>query len=270
MDVERTLTPSASAVLVALPDGERAAEIARALAAERLMPVMAFTRDALLKFAADGRVAAVVVDLALDAEAAGPGPPLLRAVRSATTAPVVVLGFVPGAGADVRTTGADGLLGVDASAADVVGTVVTALTRRRDVPVVTCGDLTVELHNFEAWHGPDRLAVTPTELRLLAALAAARGDVVTKHDLQRAAWGTAGAHDDNRLQAHMRRLRTKLDGQPCDRVCRVRTVRGVGFRLEQLPGVPPSPASRPARGRRAGAAVHEVTGFGAEPSGRRR
>jgi DNA-binding response OmpR family regulator len=270
MDVELSQTPAAHAVLVALPDGERAAEVARALAAERLMPVMAFTRDALLKFAAGGLVAAVVVDLALDADVAAPGPPLLQAVGAVTAAPVVLLGFVPGAGADVLTTGAQGLLGVDASAADVVGTVLTALARhRRDAPIVTCGELTVDLQNFEAWHGPDRLAVTPTELRLLAALAAARGDVVTKPDLQRAAWGTAGAHDDNRLQAHMRRLRAKLDGTPGD-TCRVRTVRGVGFRLELLPAVPPGPVSGPAPMHGAGAIVHEATGFGTEPWGRRR
>ena len=60
--MDRALSGGASAVLVALPDDERAADIARALAAEHLMPVMAFTTAALLDFAADRAVAAVVVD----------------------------------------------------------------------------------------------------------------------------------------------------------------------------------------------------------------
>jgi DNA-binding response OmpR family regulator len=98
--------------------------------------------------------------------------------------------------------------------------------------VVAWADLVVDLHNYEAWHGTLRLVLTPTELRLLGGLVAARGDVVTKHDLQKAAWGSAGTHDDNRLQAHLRRLRTKLTDAGAERTCRIHTVRGVGFRLE--------------------------------------
>jgi DNA-binding response OmpR family regulator len=276
-DVERSHGTAPRVVLVGIPDDARAGSVARALAAERLMPVTVFTRDALLAFARDGVVSAVVVDLVLGG-AEDDGAPLdltLDHVRSATAAPVVLLGFVPGAGANALGTGAEGLLGVDASAADVVGTVLTALARaggdvharaRQPDTVTACGDLVVDLRNFEAWQGSQRLALTPTELRILAALVGADGDVVTKHELQLAAWGTAGAHEDNRLQAHMRRLRSKLGEVPGDGACRVRTVRGVGFRLD-----------RPSRvnGTRttsdlpfaAGAPVHEATGIGAEPSG---
>jgi DNA-binding response OmpR family regulator len=253
-DVERTHGAATSIVLVAVPDGDRAAAIARALAAEHLMPVVAFSRDALLGFAADGHVAAVVIDIDLEpGVACGDRPALLPAVRAVTAAPIVVLGFVPGVGPDALGTGADDLLGRDASPADVVGSVLTALAR--GVPadeVMACADLVVDLRNYEAWRGSQRLALTPTEIRVLGALVGAQGDVVTKHDLQRAAWGTAGAHDDNRLQAHMRRLRSKLDGAVGDPGCRVRTVRGVGFRLERDLG--------------AGALVHEATGIGANQS----
>jgi DNA-binding response OmpR family regulator len=264
-DVERTHARTAGVVLVAIPGDARAASVARALAAERLMPVTVFTRDALVAFARDGPVSAVVVDPAIDGLHNGNGT-MLDAVRAATAAPIVVIGFVSGAGADALGTGADALLGVDASPADVVGTVLTAIAHGGGpAGVVTCADLVVDLRNFEAWRGAQRLALTPTELRILAALVAGRGDVVTKHELQTAAWGTAGTHEDNRLQAHMRRLRSKLDAAPGDAApgdaapgntngtCRVLTVRGIGFRLD---------VSR--------ASVHEPTGIGVEPSGARR
>ncbi len=234
--MDRGLSSASSAVLVALPDGERAAEIARALAAEHLMPAMAFTTSALTDFAADPNVAAVVVDPAVGSPPGRtPGmAALIRRVRAVTAVPIVLLGFVPGDGWGPIGDEIDGLLGADASAADVVGTVLTAIARRRVAAdeLVTWADFVVDLHNYEAWQGARRLVLTPTELRVLGGLVAAGGDVVTKQDLQKAAWGTAGAHDDNRLQAHVRRLRSKLADPEAERTCRIRTVRGVGFRLE--------------------------------------
>jgi DNA-binding response OmpR family regulator len=246
-------------VLVATSDDRRAGAIARALAAEHLMPVTVFSHGALLDFATDRHVTAVVVDPAGldDGRPGSPSPAeLVARVRAATPAPIVVLGFVPGDGWGQAGDHADGLLGTDASPADVVGTVLTAVARRGPADeVVACADLVVDLRNYEAWQGTRRLPLTLTELRLLGVLVAAQCDVVTKHDLQKAAWGSAGAHDDNRLQAHMRRLRHKLAQAaetPGD-VCGVRTVRGVGFRLEpgQAPGRPSPPF--------AGANVHEPT-----------
>jgi DNA-binding response OmpR family regulator len=263
-DADRALSNGTNAVLVALRDGARAEAIARALAAEHLMPVMAFTAEALFDFAADRLVAAVVVDpgaIATEPQKGSPPGPtpaeVVARVRAVTGAPIVVLGFVPGDGRGPAGEHVDGLLGADASAADVVGTVLTAIARGGTTDeVVACADLVVDLRNYEAWQGARRLPLTPTELRLLGVLVAAQCDVVTKHDLQKAAWGSAGAHDDNRLQAHMRRLRHKLAaGDRGDAPgCSVRTVRGVGFRLDAG----------------AGENVHEVTQTGPRTSGPRR
>lgn len=260
--MDRGLSNASSAVLVALPDGERAAEIARALGAEHLMPVMAFATDALTDFAADPSVTAVVVDPAVGSP---PGTPpgmaaLIGRVRAVTAAPIVLLGFVPGDGWGPIGDEIDGLLGADASAAEVVGTVLTAIARRGGAAdeVVAWADLVVDLRNYEAWQGTRRLALTPTELRVLGGLVAAGGDVATKQDLQKAAWGTAGAHDDNRLQAHVRRLRSKLADPAAERTCRIRTVRGVGFRLEPADAFS-DPPSVPDPRRGTGENVHETT-----------
>ncbi len=248
--VDRALSGGSTAVLVALPDGDRAAAISRALAAEHLMPVMAFTCDTLVDFAADRAVSAVVVDPSMDGDdPVGPGPTLIRRVRTVTAAPIVLLGFVPGDGWSTTGEAIDGLLGADASAADVVGSVLTAMARRGSgEEVVACADLVIDVRNYEAWQGTRRLSLTPTELRVLAVLVAAHGDVVTKRDLQKAAWGSAGTHDDNRLQAHVRRLRSKLVDPVGAAAGRLRTVRGVGFRLEPpgaaTPGLGDPPPGR--------------------------
>ena len=240
------------------------------------MPVMAFTADTLVDFAADRAVAAVVVDPAMNGDdPADPGSTsLIRRLRTVSAAPIVLLGFVPGDGWGPTAEPIDGLLGVDASAADVVGTVLTAIARRGSAEeVVACADLVIDLHNYEAWQGTRRLALTPTELRVLAVLVAADGDVVTKHDLQKAAWGSAGTHDDNRLQAHVRRLRSKLIDPAGDPCCRLRTVRGVGFRLEPPSAYPirpdPPPGDRPSPAD-LGENVHEATETVARRSGPRR
>lgn len=257
-DLDSSRAQEASVVLVAIPDGARAAAVARALAAERLMPVMAFTGAALVAFAADQAFAAVVLDPAID-DRTDPVA-LLETVRATTPAPIVALGYVPGDGPVALSRGIGGLLGVDASAADVVGTVVTAIAHDdQSDEVVAYGELVVDLRNFEAWRGTRRLSLTPTELRVLCPLVAAQGDLVTKRTLQQAAWGSASPHDDNRLQAHIRRLRRKLDDAFADGDCRVRTVRGLGFRLDHA--APDHDGQM-----HAGAFLHEQTETDREPS----
>jgi two-component system response regulator MprA len=234
VDLQGAGAPAADVVLVATPDAARSASIAQALAAERLLPVTAFSGATVSRFTAVQTFVAVVVDAALDH--GGDRPTLLATLRATTTAPIVVIGGTPCDGRAEPVDGISRLPGGDASAADVVGTVVTAIAcRAPGDDVVASADLVVDLHNVEAWRGTQRLDLTPTEVRLLAALVAAHGDLVTKPALQTAAWGSASTHDDIRLQAHMRRLRTKLDDASADGACRMRTVRGLGFRLEHAP-----------------------------------
>ncbi|WP_248959330.1 response regulator transcription factor [Sphaerisporangium perillae] len=77
------------------------------------------------------------------------------------------------------------------------------------------GDLVVEL--------------TPTEFRLLAALAARPGVVVRRRALVAAAWPDGAIVHDNTLDAYLTRLRRKLDRLGKADV--ISTVRGVGYRM---------------------------------------
>ncbi len=71
--------------------------------------------------------------------------------------------------------------------------------------------------------------LTPTEYRLLAKLAARRGEVVRRRELTLAAWPDGAIVHDNTLDAYVARIRRKL--RELGREDAIVTVHGVGYRL---------------------------------------
>jgi two-component system response regulator MprA len=74
------------------------------------------------------------------------------------------------------------------------------------------------------------IALTPTEYRLLAKLAAHPEEVVRRRELTLAAWPDGAIVHDNTLDAYVARLRRKL--RELGRDDALVTVHGVGYRLE--------------------------------------
>jgi DNA-binding response OmpR family regulator len=74
------------------------------------------------------------------------------------------------------------------------------------------------------------VALTPTEFRLLAAMAAQPGAVLRRRDLVRAAWPEGAIVYDNTLDQYVARLRRKLRTLGAEN--EIVTVRGVGYRLQ--------------------------------------
>jgi DNA-binding response OmpR family regulator len=110
---------------------------------------------------------------------------------------------------------------------------VRALLRRggaskRPAQAVKIGPLAVDPRTHAANVDGAPLALTPTEFRLLAALASRAGEVVDRRALLRAAWPDERDPDPEWLKAHLARLRSKLQaaGAPVPV-----NVRGVGYRL---------------------------------------
>ncbi|HEY3107502.1 MAG TPA: response regulator transcription factor [Chloroflexota bacterium] len=92
------------------------------------------------------------------------------------------------------------------------------------------GELVVDPARREARIGDRRLPLTPTEYRLLCALASRPDEVVARDELARLIWGQHDAAIDEALAVHMRRLRAKLDLEvPSGPV--LTTMRGFGYRL---------------------------------------
>jgi two-component system response regulator MprA len=78
--------------------------------------------------------------------------------------------------------------------------------------------------------GDERIELTPTEFRLLAALAARPGENLTRRQLAGAAWPDGAIVHDNTLDVYVARLRRKL--RRCQGAPSIATVHHVGYRLE--------------------------------------
>ena len=97
-------------------------------------------------------------------------------------------------------------------------------------------DLVLEVGSFRldptahaALTGRDRVDLTPTEFKLLAALAARPGETVRRHELVRAAWPHGAMVHDNTLDTYIARVRRKL--RRLDDAPAIKTVHGVGYSI---------------------------------------
>jgi DNA-binding response OmpR family regulator len=106
-----------------------------------------------------------------------------------------------------------------------------ALLRRSAADVATTvGTLRLDpvAHAISAEGG--EASLTPTEFRVLAALAAQPGAVVRRRELVRAAWPDGAIVHDNTLDQYVARLRRKLREVSAE--AGIATAHGVGYRLE--------------------------------------
>ena len=90
--------------------------------------------------------------------------------------------------------------------------------------------LTLDLHRRQATVDGKTVQLTPTESRLLYALAANLGKTVATETLLARGWADTEDADPSFLYVTMRRLRQKVEVDPA-RPSHVLTVRGVGYRL---------------------------------------
>jgi two-component system KDP operon response regulator KdpE len=112
---------------------------------------------------------------------------------------------------------------------------VRAATRRagkesEPLPTVRTPDFVLDFASYRATRGEDEIHLTPTEWRLLSALAATPGHLVTHTALLRAAWGPSYGRESNYLRVYANQLRRKLEpdtGRPRYLI----TEPGVGYRL---------------------------------------
>jgi DNA-binding response OmpR family regulator len=77
----------------------------------------------------------------------------------------------------------------------------------------------------------DAVALTKTEFRLLCELAQHAGLVLSREQLLERVWGYDYFGDGRIVDAHIRRLRTKIEPDPSEPEV-IATVRGLGYRLE--------------------------------------
>ena len=137
--------------------------------------------------------------------------------------------------AEALDTGADDFLSKPFSFVVLLARL-RALQRRRNTISgpsngrVQRGDLVVDVRQRRCWRGDDAVELTARELDLLAAIAAASPDPVSKADLLEQVWGKDFEGDPNVIEVYVGYLRKKVD-VPFGRTT-LQTVRGVGYRLD--------------------------------------
>jgi DNA-binding response OmpR family regulator len=165
------------------------------------------------------------------------GLDFLRVLRRASTVPVLVLTARDGDGAVVLglRAGADDYLVKPVRQAVLLARVEALIRRSRvargeydgavDQPLVF-GGLRLGLAAREVTRDGEQVALTATELDVLAALASRPGEAVSREEIQLQVWGTPAVGRSRSLDFFVASLRSKLgDDLP------LRTVRGFGFRL---------------------------------------
>jgi two-component system response regulator MprA len=113
--------------------------------------------------------------------------------------------------------------------AEVVARLRALLRRAGAEGPVPVGGLRLDPVEYAVSQDEARVALTPTEFRLLAALAARPGDAVRRSTLFGAAWPDGAIVHDNTLDVYIARLRRKLGG--LGGAPRIVTVHGVGYSL---------------------------------------
>lgn len=226
-------TPAYTVLLVE-DDPEIRRFVTRALQAEHWQVFEAATLARGLIETGTRRPDAVVLDLGLPD---GDGMTLIADVRSWTQVPILVL--------SARAAEADKIAALDAGADDYltkpfgVGELVArlkVLLRRQarsqhdDAAEINFGDVRVDLSKRLVMRGDEQVHLTAIEYRLLAALLAHRGKVMTHPELLRKVWGPSHAQDHHYLRIYMGHLRQKLEADPAQPVF-LRTEIGVGYRF---------------------------------------
>ena len=108
-------------------------------------------------------------------------------------------------------------------------------------------ELTLELHRRSATVRGQTVQLTPTESRLLYALAANIDQTVTTETLLDRGWADTENADPSYVWVTMRRLRQKIEPDP-NHPAHVITIRGIGYRLVRLtePGDSSAASAAPA------------------------
>ena len=167
------------------------------------------------------------------------GLDVCRSIRSRSQVPIIML--------TARSEEVDRIVGLELGADDYVtkpfsprevAARVRAVLRRtsaagQEPPTerLVVGKLVVNLARHEVLCDKMPVALTPTEFRLLAALASRPGNVYTRSQLVEAVQGLEFEGYDRTVDSRIKNLRRKLGAVAA---CRITTVHGVGYKLEDV------------------------------------
>ena len=198
----------------------------------------AFSGNAALELAAREQPDLIVLDLMLPGIDGTEVARRLKADARTAAVPIIML-TAKAEETDVvvgLTLGADDYVTKPFSMKILLARLTTVLRRAEPAPAADAdtlkvGPLTIDTARHEVLVDGEPVRLTLTEFKLLAALVAARGRVLTRDQLMDKAMGTDVFVTDRAIDVHITAIRKKLGAANW----LVHTVRGVGYRLQETP-----------------------------------
>ena len=164
----------------------------------------------------------------------GDGFSLMEQLRTFTDVPVIFL--------TAKDEAADKLAGLGLGADDYISKpfmpqelllriyAVLRRTYKEDSPLVVLDECTIDFSRAEVNKGGEVISLTAKEHTLLETLARNEGKIVTLDALCEALWGDNPFGYENSLNAHVRRIREKIEVDPSKAVSLI-TIKGLGYKL---------------------------------------
>jgi two-component system KDP operon response regulator KdpE len=177
---------------------------------------------------------AMVLDLVLPD---GSGVDVTSQVRTWSSLPIIVLSAVGDEREKVRAldVGADDYITKPFGTEELLARLRAVLRRvgdGRDEPVVTVGDLLIDLADRRVTRDGQQIHLTPIEFDILRELAEHAGKLVTQRQLLQAVWGPGYELETHYLRVHVAHIRAKIEPDPSHPSYLI-TEPGVGYRLRE-------------------------------------
>jgi len=224
-------------VLLVEDDADLRATLRGALQVEGHDVLTAASLSEGLALLANGHFDVVLLDLGLPD---GDGETLLALLRRNRNWPVLVISARDAVEHKIRLldAGADDYLIKPFSVAELLARMRVAVRHRGTTvqPALTRyarHGVQVDLATQQVQRDDERVHLTPTEFKLLAALVRQAGQVVTHRRLLTTVWGAEHVGHTHYLRLYMAQLRAKLEQDPADPQLLL-TEPGVGYRLLAL------------------------------------